>query len=51
MVNEGKTLANRDYRELFDVGNQTAARELKALAEAGLARSIGQGRGTRYEGI
>ena len=51
MVNEGKTLANRDYRELFDVGNQTAARELKGLAEKGLARSVGRGRATRYEGI
>ena len=50
MVNEGKTLANRDYRELFAVGNQTAARELKGLAEKGLARSVGRGRATRYEG-
>jgi len=49
MVNEGQVLTNRDYRELFDVGNQTAARELMGLVEKGQARRVGAGRATQYE--
>jgi ATP-dependent DNA helicase RecG len=49
MVNEKRVLTNRDYRELFNVGNQTAARELAKLVEKGQARQIGSGRATRYE--
>ena len=51
MVNEGREMTNRKYRETFGVGNQTAARELKGLIEKGQARQVGQGRATRYEAI
>jgi len=51
MVNEGQEMTNRKYREMFGVGNQTAARELKGLVAKGQARQIGQGRATRYEAI
>jgi ATP-dependent DNA helicase RecG len=49
MVNEKRVLTNRDYRELFNVGNQTAARELTRLVEKGQARQVGSGRATKYE--
>jgi len=49
MVNEKRVLTNRDYRELFNVGNQTAARELTKLVERGQARQVGSGRATKYE--
>jgi ATP-dependent DNA helicase RecG len=49
MVNERRVLTNRDYRDLFDVGNQTAARELTGLVEKGQAQRVGSGRATQYE--
>jgi len=49
MVNEKRILTNRDYRELFNVGNQTASRELTKLVEKGQARQVGSGRATKYE--
>ena len=49
MVNEKRRLANRDYRELFGVGNQTAARELAELVEKGQAIRAGLGRTIHYE--
>ena len=51
MVNEGQEMTNREYREMFDVGNQTAARELEGLVEKGQAGRIGRGRVTQYEAI
>ena len=51
MVNEDRDMTNREYREMFSVGNQTAARELKGLVEKGQARRVGQGRATRYEAL
>jgi len=51
MVNEGGVLTNREYREVFGVGNQTAARELKELVEKGQAKQSGRGRATRYQAI
>lgn len=51
MVNEGRVLANRDYRKLFGVSNRIAADELKALVQRGMARQIGHGRSTRYADV
>jgi predicted HTH transcriptional regulator len=51
MVNEGRGMTNREYRKMFGVGSQTAARELKGLVEKGQARRVGQGRATQYEAI
>ncbi|MBC8263359.1 MAG: hypothetical protein H8E47_04460 [Anaerolineales bacterium] len=51
MVNEGRVLANRDYRELFGVSNRIAANELKALVRHGLAQQMGRGRSTRYADV
>ena len=49
MVNQKRSLANRVYRELFGVGNQTAARELATLVEKGQAKRVGVGRTIQYE--
>ena len=49
MVKEGRKLTNRDYRRLFAVGNQTAAKELMELVEKEQARRLGAGRATLYE--
>jgi len=51
MVNEKRVLTNRDYRDLFGVGNQTAARELTELVDKGQARRVGSGRATQYEAL
>ena len=48
MVNEGKELSNREYRERFGISYITAYRDLTALVQAGQARSIGSGRSLRY---
>ncbi|MBK9234086.1 MAG: hypothetical protein IPO15_25415 [Anaerolineae bacterium] len=40
MVNEGKELSNREYRERFGISYITAYRDLTALVQAGQARSI-----------
>ena len=39
---------NSDYREFANVGNQTAARHLREMVEAGLLIRHGVGRATRY---
>ena len=48
MVNEGKELSNREYRERFGISYITAYRDLTALVQAGQARAIGSGRSLRY---
>jgi len=50
MVNEGRKLSNKEYREMFGVTYVTAYRDLAALVELGLARAEGAGRGRKYAG-
>ncbi len=48
MVNEGDSMTNRKYRELFGVTNKTAAEDLKQLVKKGMAKSRGRGRSVSY---
>jgi ATP-dependent DNA helicase RecG len=48
MVNEGREMTNRTYREMFDISRQTATRDLKELVGTGWAREIGSGRSLCY---
>nr|MBC8263362.1 transcriptional regulator [Anaerolineales bacterium] len=48
MVNEGKELTNRQYREMFGVTDRTALRDLRGLVAAGQAQRVGSGRSVRY---
>lgn len=48
MVNEGREMTNREYRQMFDVSRPTAARDLRELVEIGWAQEIGRGRSLRY---
>ena len=48
MVNEGREITNRTYREMFDISRQTATRDLKELVGTGWAREIGSGRSLCY---
>jgi len=50
MVNEGRKLGNREYREMFGVTSVTAFRDLAELVTLGLARAEGAGRGRKYAG-
>ena len=50
MVNEGRKLSNKGYREMFGVTYITAYRDLAELVELGLARAEGAGRGRKYTG-
>ena len=42
------SIANSEYRDLADVGNQTAARHLRGMVAEGLLVRRGTGRGTLY---
>ncbi len=48
MVNEGRELSNRDYRDMFAVSRPTATRDLKKLVKTGWVREIGRGRSQEY---
>lgn len=48
MVNEKKVFSNRQYRDLFDVSNQTFVRDMKILSEKGLVVASGTGRAFKY---
>ena len=48
MVNEGQSLTNLRYREMFGVTGRTALRDLEALVATGYARQTGERRGARY---
>ncbi len=48
MVNEGRTLTNREYRQLFDVTYIAAFRDLSKLVKVGQAKTIGSGRSLQY---
>ncbi len=49
MVNEGKELTNREYRQLFDVDDATAFRDLSRLVKSGQAKAVGSGRNVVYQ--
>jgi ATP-dependent DNA helicase RecG len=48
MVNEGRELSNKEYRETFGISRPTAARDLSRLVETGWVQEIGKGRSLRY---
>lgn len=48
MVNEGRELSNKEYRETFGISRPTAARDLRKLVETGWVQEIGKGRSLRY---
>ena len=48
MVNEGVELNNRRYREMFDITDRSALRDLHQLADLGLIRRLGERRSARY---
>ena len=47
-VNEGQELNNADYRQLFNVSQRTATRDLTGLVQTGWVHQVGVKRGTRY---
>ena len=47
MVNEGREMSDREYREMFDVTYITAFHDLAALIKTGQVRMIGSGRASR----
>ncbi len=49
MVNEGKALTNRKYRELFNVSNQTFVRDMRLLSKLEFVTSEGKGRSLQYK--
>ena len=48
MVNDGRELTNREYREMFGISYVTAFRDLTALVATRQAKMIGSGRSSRY---
>lgn len=48
MVNEGVELNNRRYREMFDITDRSALRDLYQLVDLGLVRRLGERRSARY---
>ena len=48
MVNEGQTLTNRKYRNMFKVTNKTAASDLKTLVKKRMVQVRGRGRSVEY---
>ncbi len=48
MVNEGRELTNREYREMFSITDRSALRDLTRLTTLGLVRRLGEGRTVRY---
>jgi len=51
MVNEGKELTNREYRQTFGITDRTALRDLRGLVAAGQAWRAGKGRNVRYVAV
>jgi ATP-dependent DNA helicase RecG len=48
MVNDGRELTNREYREMFDVARNTALRDLDGLVSTGWVRQVARGRSRGY---
>jgi len=51
MVNEGRELSNRDYREMFNVSNATAYTDLSQLVDLRYVKGVGKGRARRYMAV
>jgi len=51
MVNEGKELTNRQYREMFGVAKNTALRDLDGLVRTGWVRQVVKGRSSGYQAL
>jgi len=51
MLNEGRELSNRDYREMFNVSNATAYTDLSQLMDLGYVKGAGKGRARRYMAV
>ncbi len=51
MVNEGKSLTNREYRKLFEVSNQTFVRDMRLLLKLGFVTIEGKGRALSYKAV
>jgi len=49
MVNEGETFSNKEYREKFNVSNQTFVRDMGILSKNGFVISEGIGRSLKYK--
>ena len=49
MVNEGRELTNRQYREMFGVAKNTALRDLDGLVRTGWVRQVVKGRSSGYQ--
>lgn len=48
MVNEGRELTNREYRNMFGVAKNTALRDLDGLVHTGWVRQAARGRSSTY---
>ena len=48
MVNEGKSFANKEYRDAFKVSNQTFVRDMRMLERLDFVKYTGSGRALRY---
>lgn len=48
MVNEKAIFSNREYRDHFNVSNQTFVRDMKLMVRLGQIRSIDKGRSLKY---
>ncbi len=48
MVNEGRELTNREFREMFGVAKNTALRDLDGLVRTGWVRQVARGRSSGY---
>lgn len=48
MVNEGKSLTNKEYRQKFDISRQTATRDLTELEEKNYVVGKGKRRSKHY---
>jgi ATP-dependent DNA helicase RecG len=48
MINEGKELTNRQYREMFGITDRTALRDLNGLVAVGYVQRVGEGCRMRY---
>lgn len=49
MVNEGKVMTNREYREIFNVSNQTFVRDMRLLTKLNFVVSEGTGKAIKFK--
>lgn len=48
-LKKSQYIANKEYREINQIGKVTAAKDLNQLVEKGILRTIGKGRSLKYE--